>query len=94
MANHFSALKRVRQTKRRTARNRRNKGVLRSGLREIREVVAGGNVDQIKQQLPAAFSRLDKATHKGVLHRNTAARLKSRLMGRLNALEQAQAPAA
>ena len=92
MANHFSALKRDRQTKRRTDRNRRNKGVLRAGLREIREVVAGGNLDQIKLQLPAAFSRLDKATHKGVLHRNTAARLKSRLMGRLHALERAQPP--
>jgi ribosomal protein S20 len=42
-------------------------------------------------QMPAAFSRLDKATHKGVLHRNTAARLKSRLMRRLHALESPKA---
>jgi small subunit ribosomal protein S20 len=91
MANHFSALKRARQTRRRTACNRRNKGVLRAGLRQIRETLAGGNVDQIKQQMPTAFSRLDKAIHKGVLHRNTAARLKSRLMARLNALEGTKA---
>jgi small subunit ribosomal protein S20 len=91
MANHFSALKRVRQTRRRTARNRINKGVLRAGLREIREVLTAGNPDQIKLQMPAAFCRLDKAIHKGVLHRNTAARLKSRLMARLHVLEGAKA---
>ena len=91
MANHFSALKRVRQTRHRTARNRMSKGVLRAGLREIREVLGAGNLDQIKQQMPVAFSRLDKAIHKGVLHRNTAARLKSRLMARLHALERPQA---
>ena len=91
MANHFSALKRARQTLRRTARNRMNKGVLRAGLREIREVLAAGNLDQIKLQMPAAFSRLDKSIQKGVMHRNTAARLKSRLMARLHALEGAKA---
>ena len=64
---------------------------MRAGLREIREVLAAGNPDQIKLQMPAAFSRLDKAIHKGVLHRNTAARLKSRLMGRLHALKSVKA---
>ncbi len=87
MANHFSALKRARQTRRRTARNRSNKGVLRAGMRQVREILAAGNLDQARQQMPAAFSRLDKAIHKGILHRNTAARLKSRLMSRLHALE-------
>ena len=91
MANHFSALKRVRQTRRRTARNRNSKGVLRAGLRQIREVLAAGDPAQAQQQMPAAFSRLDKAIQKGVLHRNTAARLKSRLMGRLHALERPNA---
>ena len=91
MANHISAVKRMRQTRRRTARNRRSKGVLRAGLREIREVLAAGNLDQVRQQMPAAFSRLDKAIQKGILHRNTAARLKSRLMGRFHVLERAQA---
>jgi small subunit ribosomal protein S20 len=91
MANHISALKRVRQTRRRTARNRRNKGVLRSGLREIREVLESGNLEQARKQMPGTFSCLDKAVHKGVLHRNTVARLKSRLMGRLNGLGQPKA---
>ena len=86
MANHISALKRARQTRRRTARNRINKGTLRSSLRQIREVLAAGNPENARQAMPEAFSRLDKAIHKGVLHRNTAARLKSRLMKRLHSL--------
>jgi len=88
MANHLSALKRARQTRRRTARNRINKGVLRAGLRQIRDVLAEGNPEKAGPQMPAAFSRLDKAIQKGSLHRNTAARLKSRLMKRLHALGQ------
>jgi small subunit ribosomal protein S20 len=91
MANHFSALKRVRQTRRRTARNRYNKGILRAGLRDIREVLTSGSLDQARQKMPGAFSRLDKAIHKGILHRNTAARLKSRLMARLHKLEKSKA---
>lgn len=91
MATHLSALKRVRQTRRRTSRNRINKGVFRAALRRTREVVAEGNPEKARQQLPAAFSRADKAVQKGVLHRNTAARLKSRLMKRLHALERAKA---
>ena len=86
MANHFSALKRVRQTRKRTAVNRQNKGVLRAGLLEIRQILAEGNLEKARQQMPAAFSRLDRATQKGILHKNTAGRLKSRLMGRLNTL--------
>jgi small subunit ribosomal protein S20 len=87
MANHFSALKRARQTRRRTDRNRRNKGNMRANLRHIREFLAAGNPEKAQQQIPEAFSRLDQAIRKGILHRNTAARLKSRFMKRLHALE-------
>ena len=88
MANHLSALKRVRQTRRRTDRNRKNKGILRSNLRQMREVLAAGNPEKALQQMPQAFSRLDQAIRKGILHRNTAGRLKSRFMKRLHALER------
>ena len=91
MANHLSALKRVRQTRRRTDRNRKNKGVLRSNLRQMREVLAAGNPEKALQQMPQAFSRLDQAIRKGILHRNTAGRLKSRFMKRLHALERPKA---
>ena len=91
MANHYSALKRVRQTKKRTATNRNSKGVLRGALRQIRETLVEANLEKVRQQMPEAFSRVDKAIQKGVLHKNTAARLKSRLMARLHAVEQTKA---
>ena len=55
MANHVSALKRVRQTLRRTARNRMNKGVLRAGLREIREVIGKYITRHENEQLDTFF---------------------------------------
>ena len=86
MANHFSALKRARQTERRTQRNRANKSHVRSALREFREALAAGNREQAEQMFRKTTSSLDKAIQKGVIHGNTAARYKSRLSARLAAL--------
>lgn len=82
MANHFSALKRIVQTRKRTAVNRRNKGLLRASLRRIRHTLSLADPEKLQQQMPEAFSRIDKAVQKGVIHKNTAGRLKSRLMAR------------
>ncbi len=86
MANHFSALKRTRQTERRTIRNRANKSRVRSALRELREALAAGNRENAEQAYRKTVSTLDKAIQKGVLHRNTADRYKSRLSARLAAV--------
>ena len=86
MANHFSALKRARQTERRTVRNRANKSRVRSVLRELREALTAGNRENAEQAYRRTVSTLDKAIQKGVLHRNTADRYKSRLSARLAAL--------
>jgi small subunit ribosomal protein S20 len=86
MPNHFSALKRLAQTEKRTAANRRNKGVLRSGLREIREELARKDAEKARPLMREACSRIDKSVQKGAIHKNRAARLKSRLMARWNAL--------
>ena len=86
MANHFSALKRARQTERRTVRNRANKSRVRSALRELREALTAGNRENAVQAYRRTVSTLDKAIQKGVLHRNTADRYKSRLSARLAAL--------
>jgi small subunit ribosomal protein S20 len=86
MPNHYSALKRTRQTKRRTAINRTNRGSFRSSLRSIRKTLSTGAREKIQPQLPEALSRIDKAVQKGLIHKNTAGRLKSRLMARFNAL--------
>jgi small subunit ribosomal protein S20 len=86
MANHFSALKRARQTEKRTARNRNNRSQLRSVLRKMRETISGGNREQAEQLFRETVSALDKAIQKGSLHENTASRYKSRLSARVRAM--------
>ena len=86
MANHFSALKRARQTEKRTARNRANRSRLRTALRELREALAKGEKPAAEQTYRQTTSALDKAIQKGVIHENTASRYKSRLAARLNAI--------
>jgi small subunit ribosomal protein S20 len=86
MANHFSALKRARQTEKRTARNRANTSRLRTTLRDLRESLAKGDKQGADQVFRETVSALDKAVQKGVLHENTASRYKSRLNVRLNAV--------
>ena len=87
MANHFSALKRARQTERRTVRNRSNTSRLRSTLRDLRSALTKGDKAAAEQTFRKTVSALDKAIQKGTLHENTAARYKSRLSARLNALK-------
>jgi small subunit ribosomal protein S20 len=86
MANHFSALKRARQTEKRTARNRANTSRLRTTLRDLRESLAKGDKQGADKVFRETVSALDKAVQKGVLHSNTASRYKSRLNVRLNAV--------
>lgn len=87
MANHFSALKRARQTERRTTRNRSNTSRLRSALRDMREALAKGDKAAAEKTFRQTVSALDKSIQKGSLHKNTAARYKSRLSARLKALK-------
>src|SRR5215470_964807 len=86
MANHFSALKRARQTDKRTATNRANNSRLRSALRELRETIAKGDKAAAEKTYRETVSALDKAIQKGVLHKNTAARYKSRLSVRVRTI--------
>ncbi|MBI3894842.1 MAG: 30S ribosomal protein S20 [Acidobacteria bacterium] len=88
MPNHISAFKQMRRTRRHTEINRRSKGVLRASLRRIRELLVQGNGEQARQLMGKAHSRIDKSVQKGILHKNAASRLKSRLMARLHALNQ------
>lgn len=86
MANHVSALKRVRQTERRTAVNRANKSRVRSSLRALREAIQKGDLKAATEQYRATASALDKSVQKGVIHANTASRYKSRLNARVKTL--------
>jgi small subunit ribosomal protein S20 len=87
MANHFSALKRARQTEKRTVRNRANTSRLRTALRDLREALTKGDKSAAEQTFRQTVSALDKAVQKGVVHDNTASRYKSRLSARLKALK-------
>ena len=86
MANHFSALKRARQTEKRTATNRANRSRVRANIRKFREALASGNKDNAQTAYREVASAIDKSVQKGVLHGNTASRYKSRLNARLKAL--------
>jgi small subunit ribosomal protein S20 len=87
MANHFSALKRARQTTKRTATNRANTSRLRTALRDLRESIEKGDKTATEQLYRTTVSVLDKAIQKGTLHENTASRYKSRLGKRVTAMK-------
>lgn len=79
MPNIKSAAKRVLITKKRTERNRRIKSTVRTAVRRFQEAMAADNKDDAQLKLRRALVTIDKAVTKGVLHKNTAARKKSRL---------------
>ena len=78
-----SALKAHRQNVQRRARNRDNRSALRTGLKAIRAALNAGKIDEAKALLSAATSLVDKMAGKGIIHRNTAGRYKSRMAARL-----------
>jgi small subunit ribosomal protein S20 len=84
MPNHKSAEKRVRQNEKRRDVNRNNRGRLRTSIRKLRAALTTGDANVVQELLPATISTIDKAVQKGVLHRNAAARYKSRLTTRVN----------
>ena len=94
MANHVSSLKRARQTETKTAANRANKTKLRSSLRGLREAIVAGDKKTLAATYSETVSILDKSVQKGVLHKNTVSRYKSRLNARLKALVLSPAKAA
>ena len=90
MANHVSSLKRARQTIAKTANNRSNRSKLRGTLRMLREAIAAGNSTDLMKAYSATASILDKSVQKGILHKNTASRYKSRLNARVKAISVAK----
>ncbi len=83
MAHSLSAKKRIRQNAAHKARNRWRKTNLREAVKAFVEAVQHGTVDDAEGAYRTACSVIDKTASKGVIHRNTAARKKSRLSARL-----------
>ena len=86
MANTYSALKRVRQTERRTDFNRKRKSELRHQIRAMRRAITGKDPKAAAELLPKTFSVIDRSAKAGVIKKNTAARYKSKLHLRVKAL--------
>ena len=88
MANHFSALKRVRQDVRRTEFNRAGKSKLRHQVRAMRRLLNSKDAAGALAQLPKTFSVIDRSAKLGIIKKNTAARYKSKLHVKVKALQQ------
>lgn len=83
MANTKSAKKRILTTMRRTLENRRRKTFVRTSVRRFERLVASGDRPAAQEALKVVYRALDRAAQKGAMHRNRAARKKSRLAKRL-----------
>jgi small subunit ribosomal protein S20 len=76
----------MRQSEKRRTRNTAVRSAVRSALKGTRSAIGAGSAEEARASLARTIRLLDKAVTKGVLHRNAAARRKSRLMRQLNAL--------
>jgi small subunit ribosomal protein S20 len=79
MANHKSSEKRVRQNAKRNEINRSNRSKLRTQIKGLRSALSSGDKQRSGELLNPTVSLIDKAVNKGLIHKNTAARYKSRL---------------
>lgn len=91
MANHKSAIKRIRQTARRTARNRAAKSQLRTQLKKFRTAVDGQGEAASAELLSSTEGLIDRSVRKGIIHRNKANRLKSSVARAANKASAASA---
>ncbi len=79
MANNKSTKKRILQTERSRKRNKAIKTRMRSAVRDLRSAIAEGEATKAQSLLPGTLSLVDGTAQKGCLHKNAAARTKSRL---------------
>jgi len=88
---HKSAIKRVLIAERNRFRNATTKSAIRTAVRKLEDSIEGNDTEKAKEVLLTAISRIDKAVSKGILHRNTGARKKSRLTKKFNSLTKTSA---
>ncbi len=88
MANIKSQIKRNKQNEKKRVRNRVVRGVARTFVQKARTAIEDGEKKTAIEATNEAIKKLDKAAQKGVIHKNNAARRKSRLMKHLTALEK------
>lgn len=86
MAHHKSAIKRIKQTAKKTARNRHVSSTLKTYIKRVREAVEAKDKDTAVAALKIAIPVIDTSATKGVIHRSTASRSVSRLTKLVNTL--------
>lgn len=90
MANHKSALKRIRQNEKRRLRNRFHRVRMRTFIKKFRTAVEAGDVEAAREHLTTSVKLVNRTRSRGVIHRNTADRTVSRLNKAFNKLQAAQ----
>ncbi len=93
MAHSLSAKKRVRQNDKRRTINRARKSQVKTITKQFEAAIAAGNIDAVSEQLRTVSRKLDKTAATSTMHKRTAARKKSRLARKLNALKAKAASA-
>jgi small subunit ribosomal protein S20 len=88
VANHPSAIKRVKQNEKRRLRNKMAMGQMRTAIKRYRELVSEKKNEEAVKSLPSVYELIDRTRKKGVIHANTAARYKSRLARMLAGLSK------
>ncbi len=86
MPNIKSAIKRVKTSEASNAQNTTVKSAMRTAVKKVEAAVSTNDKAAALEVLPTAASKLDKAAAKGLIHKNAAARKKSRLMKKANSL--------
>ncbi|MEJ5260319.1 MAG: 30S ribosomal protein S20 [Anaerohalosphaeraceae bacterium] len=87
MAHSLSAKKRVRQNAKRRAINRARKSAIKTQTKKFLAAVTAGNTETAQQEFKALVRKLDKVASTSTMHKNTAARIKSRMARRLNQMQ-------
>ena len=90
MAHSLSAKKRVRQNLKARARNRARKDSIKAPVKEFTAAITAGDWTKAEESLKTAVRKMDRVATKGTIHKNTAARKRSRLTKRLNAARAAK----
>ena len=88
MPNTKSAKKRLRQNIVHRAQNRSTRQAIRTQCRKVKEAILDGDADRAESEFRLATKKLDRAGTKNIIHRNAAARIKSRLSAKIKAIKQ------
>ena len=90
MAHTKSAIKNIRKNRKRRLRNRMYRSRAKTAIKKARRLIEAGQLEEAREAIRIAYSALDKAAEKGIIHKNNAARRKARLMRLYNKALQAQ----